>query len=81
MKSKKFFLLPFLFLLCFLFCIEGCSNIFSMEELKTSISLKLDLSSIVKGYRSVSNSRDFGVEYVLKVVAYNGGGGTLILKI
>ena len=73
MKSKKFFLLPFLFLLCFLFCIEGCSNIFSMEELKTSISLKLDLSSIVKGYRSVSNSRDLGgVEYVLKVVAYNG---------
>ena len=41
-----------------------------MEELKTSISLKLDLSSIIniKGYRSQES------EYVLKIVAYNGGG-------
>ena len=73
MKSKRIFLLPFLFLLCFLFCIQGCSNIFFVDAPKTSISIKFDLSSIVKGYRSVSNSRDLGgVEYVLKVVAYNG---------
>ena len=71
MKSKRIFLLPFLFLLCFLFCIQGCSNIFFVDAPKTSISIKFDLSSIVKGYRSVSNSRDLGVEYVLKVVAYN----------
>ena len=81
MKSKKNFFLIFLFSLCFLFCIQGCSNIFFVDAPKTSISIKFDLSSIIKGYRSVSNSRDLGVEYVLNVVAYNGGGGTLILKI
>ena len=67
MKSKKNFFLIFLFSLCFLFCIQGCTNIFSVREtLKTSINLKLDLSSIIKVYRNLEN------EYVLKVVAYNG---------
>ena len=65
MKSKFIFTLSFLLFFCILFSIQSCENLVSTQNTRTSVNIKLDLSSIIGKYRNQ------GREYVLKIVAYD----------
>ena len=66
-KSTKIFVVLFLLLLGVLFFIQSCSDMYNSSQLfQTFVTIKLDLSSILKPSRNQSTT-----EYTLKIFVYN----------
>ena len=66
-KSTKIFVVLFLLLLGVLFFIQSCSDMYnSSQPFQTFVTIKLDLSSILKPSRNQSTT-----EYTLKIFVYN----------
>ena len=66
-KITKIFVVLFLLLLGVLFFIQSCSDMYNSSQLfQTFVTIKLDLSSILKPSRNQSTT-----EYTLKIFVYN----------